>query len=45
MHQGVMITGLGDGSVRAVAATINIVTFQRLCHPRDGEVLGSDWQE
>lgn len=45
MHQGVMITGLGDGSVRSVAATINIVTFQRVCDPRDGNVLGSDWQE
>jgi prepilin-type N-terminal cleavage/methylation domain-containing protein len=45
MHQGVMITGLGDGSVRSVAATINITTFQRVCDPRDGLVLGSDWEE
>jgi len=45
MHQGVMITGLADGSVRALAATINVVTFQRACDPRDGNVMGSDWQE
>ena len=45
MHQGVMITGLADGSVRAVASTINVVTFQRVCDPTDGNVLGADWQE
>jgi hypothetical protein len=45
MHSGVMITGLADGSVRSLAATMNVITFQRLCSPQDGQVLGSDWQE
>jgi prepilin-type N-terminal cleavage/methylation domain-containing protein len=40
---GVMIAGLCDGSVRGVAATISALTFQRVCGPNDGEVLGSDW--
>lgn len=44
MHNGVMTTGLADGSVRAVAATINITTFRLACTPSDGQTLGSDWE-
>lgn len=40
---GVMVTGLCDGSVRNVSATISALTFDRICYPNDGEVIGSDW--
>jgi prepilin-type N-terminal cleavage/methylation domain-containing protein len=42
-HPGVMITGLGDGSVRTVSASISTKTWYYACHPYDGTVLGSDW--
>jgi prepilin-type N-terminal cleavage/methylation domain-containing protein len=42
-HSGVMITGLGDGSVRTVSASISTRTWYNACHPYDGNVLGSDW--
>jgi prepilin-type N-terminal cleavage/methylation domain-containing protein len=42
-HPGVMITGLGDGSVRTVSASIATRTWYYACHPYDGTVLGSDW--
>jgi prepilin-type N-terminal cleavage/methylation domain-containing protein len=45
MHNGVMIAGLGDGSVRTISASINVVTFDRTCQPSDGNVLGGDWLE
>jgi prepilin-type N-terminal cleavage/methylation domain-containing protein len=45
MHNGVMTAGLADGSVRTIAAGISALTFQRVCEPRDGQVLGSDWSE
>jgi prepilin-type N-terminal cleavage/methylation domain-containing protein len=45
MHTGAMTTGIGDGSVRTVSASINIVTFDRVCIPNDGNVNGADWSE
>jgi hypothetical protein len=39
----VMLVGLGDGSVRAVSASISVLTWWEACNPRDGAVLGSDW--
>jgi prepilin-type N-terminal cleavage/methylation domain-containing protein len=42
-HTGVMITGLGDGSVRTVSASIATRTWYHACHPYDGAVLGADW--
>jgi len=45
MHTGAMTTGLGDGSVRTVSGSINIVTFDRVCIPNDGNVNGADWIE
>ncbi len=41
MHTGVMTAGVADGSVRSVSATIDIVTFERVCSPADGQVLGA----
>lgn len=42
-HTGVMLTGLGDGSVRGVRSSISILTWVEACYPNDGNVLGSDW--
>ncbi|MFM8172868.1 MAG: DUF1559 domain-containing protein [Pirellulaceae bacterium] len=43
MHGPVMVTGFADGSVSMLSGNINVVTFQRLCNPADGESLGVDW--
>jgi prepilin-type N-terminal cleavage/methylation domain-containing protein len=42
-HAGAMIVGVGDGSVRAVSASISKTTWLNACIPNDGAVLGSDW--
>jgi prepilin-type N-terminal cleavage/methylation domain-containing protein len=42
-HTNGMNVGLGDGSVRFVAAGISATTWARACDPRDGNPLGSDW--
>ncbi len=38
-----LLVGLGDGSVRDVAAAISAETWNRAVHPSDGMVLGNDW--
>jgi prepilin-type N-terminal cleavage/methylation domain-containing protein len=44
LHTGdIMMAGLADGSVRTTKATISALTWQRVCMPNDGQVLGSDW--
>jgi len=42
-HTGVMLTGLGDGSVRGVSPSISINTWVYACVPNDGIPLGSNW--
>ncbi len=42
-HSAGMNVGLGDGSVRFVAASISAVTWWSALTPNGGEVLGSDW--
>jgi prepilin-type N-terminal cleavage/methylation domain-containing protein len=42
-HPGVVLVGLGDGSVRTVSASITQTTWQNAMQPDDGMVLGSDW--
>jgi len=42
-HTGVMMVGLGDGSVRSVSSGISSTTWTNACIPDDGSVLGSDW--
>lgn len=44
LHTGVMTAGLGDGSVRAISVSISALTLERVCNPKDGQVLGSDWE-
>jgi prepilin-type N-terminal cleavage/methylation domain-containing protein len=43
LHSGVMIAGLADGSVRTISANISALTFERVCAPNDGQVIGNDW--
>jgi len=38
-----MITGIADGSVRAVSAKVSALTWARVCTKDQGEVLGNDW--
>lgn len=42
-HTGGMMVGLGDGSVRFVAAGVSPTTWAYACDPRDGNPMGSDW--
>ena len=42
-HPGVMLAGLGDGSVATVSAQVTTATWVAACNPVDGLVLGSDW--
>ena len=45
MHGSVMTAGIADGSVRTVSSAINVVTFDRVCLPTDGNVNGADWDQ
>jgi prepilin-type N-terminal cleavage/methylation domain-containing protein len=42
-HESGMMAGLGDGSVRPIRGTISLNTWEALCTPTGGEILGSDW--
>ncbi|HJZ56292.1 MAG TPA: DUF1559 domain-containing protein [Gemmataceae bacterium] len=42
-HTSVMITVLGDGSVRTVTTSVTGTTWRNACIPDDGNPLGSDW--
>jgi prepilin-type processing-associated H-X9-DG protein len=42
-HTNGMNVGLGDGSVRVVAASISASTWANACNPQDGNPVGSDW--
>jgi hypothetical protein len=37
------MVALGDGSVRTVSTNISWTTWFRVCNPRDGNPLDSDW--
>lgn len=45
MHGNVMTAGIADGSVRTISSSINVVTFDRVCLPTDGNVNGADWDQ
>jgi hypothetical protein len=40
-----MNAAVGDGSVRALAATLSLTTFQRACDPMNTQPLAPDWNE
>jgi prepilin-type N-terminal cleavage/methylation domain-containing protein len=42
-HTSVMLTALGDGSVRTATSRISGTTWRNACIPDDGNVLGGDW--
>ena len=42
-HPGVMIIGLGDGSVRSVSPDISVNTWVAVCDPESGTPPGADW--
>jgi prepilin-type N-terminal cleavage/methylation domain-containing protein len=43
MHTGVILVGMGDGSVRTVGGGVSPLTWMLANVPNDGLVLGSDW--
>jgi len=43
-HTSAMVTGLGDGSVRMIQATITLATWRAAETPSSGDVLGPDWE-
>jgi prepilin-type N-terminal cleavage/methylation domain-containing protein len=43
IHSGVILAGLGDGSVRTVSAGVTGATWWAATTPGGGETLGSDW--
>jgi prepilin-type N-terminal cleavage/methylation domain-containing protein len=43
LHGNVMVAGLADGSARTVSSSVSALTWQRVCSPIGGEVLGNDW--
>ncbi len=42
-HSGVILAGMGDGSVRNVSSSVSQATWIRAGYPKDGAPLGSDW--
>src|SRR5581483_3105954 len=44
LHAGTMNVSLGDASVRTVSGFMTAKTWANICDPRDGAVLGTDWQ-
>jgi len=42
-HEGGMMVGLGDGSVRPVNQGVSVTTWRNACTPHDGAPLGNDW--
>jgi hypothetical protein len=42
-HSGVMLVGLGDGSVRTVSPGISIASWLSVCIPDSGTIPGNDW--
>ena len=42
-HTGVMVVGLGDGSVRTITPGISLTTWLNACIPDSGQPLGNDW--
>ncbi|MBN9121312.1 MAG: DUF1559 domain-containing protein [Planctomycetes bacterium] len=43
IHDGGIMVGMGDGSVRFVSASIAAATWAAAVDPRDGTPLGSNW--
>src|SRR5262249_5110780 len=44
-HPGGMLTGMGDGSVRSICASVSGKAWWDSCTPAGNEVLGNDWND
>jgi prepilin-type N-terminal cleavage/methylation domain-containing protein len=42
-HTGGMVIAMADGSARTLSANISSATFQNLCTPNGGEIIGPDF--
>jgi prepilin-type N-terminal cleavage/methylation domain-containing protein len=42
-HTATIVTGLADGSVRGVSASVSTNTWGMACYPSDGNPLPTDW--
>jgi prepilin-type N-terminal cleavage/methylation domain-containing protein len=42
-HTGILLVGLGDGSVRTLRPGLQLATWRAAIFPDDGQVLGADW--
>jgi prepilin-type N-terminal cleavage/methylation domain-containing protein len=42
-HSGVLLVGMGDGSVHSVNQSVSAATWTAAMYPNDGGNLGSDW--
>jgi prepilin-type N-terminal cleavage/methylation domain-containing protein len=42
-HSTGMTVGVGDGSVRFISGNMDHTIWERLCDPRDGAIINSDW--
>ncbi len=42
-HSSALMVAMGDGSVRSVVPSISADTWNKVCLPNDGSILGEDW--
>jgi prepilin-type N-terminal cleavage/methylation domain-containing protein len=42
-HSSALMVAMGDGSVRSVVPSLSASTWNLVCLPNDGQVLGPDW--
>jgi prepilin-type N-terminal cleavage/methylation domain-containing protein len=42
-HSSALMVAMGDGSVRSVVPSLSAQTWNLVCLPNDGQVLGADW--
>jgi prepilin-type processing-associated H-X9-DG protein len=42
-HTGGMVIAMADGSARTLSSQISTVTFNNLCTPNGGEIIGPDF--
>jgi len=42
-HTGGMVVAMADGSARSIGANISVTTFNNLCTPNGGEIIGPDF--
>ena len=43
IHPGVLVVGMGDGTVRGVSTSVSGTTWWAAVTPNCSDVLGADW--